>query len=198
MLPIPSLLQMDIIKPLSSKWGLMTPSGPILGLNKRWKIKLRSKLQPACSRAVYQQCVRNQGGWAGEVGRGVFFFNSFVLLLNFCCILFSLEAGGEVRVSSSFFLVSSARIRTKRGDDLGRGVQAGKPESEFICPPPQLSRISALGVAGGMNQARHHSLCPSLLNLLPLSTRVLRQAVTATMAQHLPRLSAGFEWPSER
>lgn len=50
-----------------------------------------------------------------------------------------------------------------------------------------------------MNQARHHSLCPTLLNLLPLSTQVLRQAITATMA---PAIYSGylfvFEWPSER
>lgn len=59
--PLPSLLQMDIIKPLAGEWGLMTPSGPILGLNKRWKIKLRSKLHTACSHAVYQQCAGNQG-----------------------------------------------------------------------------------------------------------------------------------------
>lgn len=79
--PLPSLLQMDIIKPLAGEWGLMTPSGPILGLNKRWKIKLRSKLQPACSRAVYQQRVRNQGrqrkGWA------VFPYSSVVVVLRF-------------------------------------------------------------------------------------------------------------------
>jgi len=51
-LPIPSLLQMDVIKPLAGEWGLMTPSGPILGLNEWRKITLRSKLQPVCSRAV--------------------------------------------------------------------------------------------------------------------------------------------------
>ena len=64
----------------------MTPSGPILGLNKRWKIKLRSKLQPACSRAVYQQCVRNQRekktGWA------VFPYSSVVVLLFLPTFLF--------------------------------------------------------------------------------------------------------------
>lgn len=76
--PLPSLLQMDIIKPLAGEWGLMTPSGPILGLNKRWKIKLRSKLQPACSRAVYQQCVRKQ--WDKKKGRAVFPHSSVVLL----------------------------------------------------------------------------------------------------------------------
>lgn len=88
MLPIPSLLQMDIIKPLSSKWGLMTPSGPILGLNKRRKIKLRSKLQPACSRAVYQQCVGNQ---SGKKAGWVFFFS--VILLNVGWILVSFGSG---------------------------------------------------------------------------------------------------------
>lgn len=98
------------------------------------------------------------------------------------------------------FLVSSARIRTKGADDLRLDIQVGEPESPFLTylSPPRLSRISALSVAGGMNQARHHSLCPSLLNLLPLSTQVLQQAITATMAPHLLRLSAGFEWPSER
>lgn len=88
-LPIPSLLQMDIIKPLSSKWGLMTPSGPILGLNKRWKIKLRSKLQPACSRTVYQQCVRNQKKEEKDKknkNKGGMFFYSSVVLRNFFCI----------------------------------------------------------------------------------------------------------------
>lgn len=45
--PLPSLLQMDLIKPLAGKWVLMTPSGPILGLNKWQKIKLLSKLQGA-------------------------------------------------------------------------------------------------------------------------------------------------------
>lgn len=84
MLPIPSLLQMDIIKPLSSKWGLMTPSGPILGLNKRRKIKLRSKLQPACSRAVYQQCVRNQSGEKRRSGLfSVIFLNVRWILVGF-------------------------------------------------------------------------------------------------------------------
>lgn len=70
---------MDIIKPLAGEWGLMTPSGPILGLNKRRKIKLRSKLQPACSRAVYQQCAKNRGQKKG--GMGCF---SPIHLLLFC------------------------------------------------------------------------------------------------------------------
>lgn len=66
------------------------------------------------------------------------------------------------------------------------GRRAREPFSHFwgqVYPsPPQLFHISTLRVAGGVNQARHHSLCPSLLNLLPLSTQVLRQAITATMA----------------
>lgn len=84
--PLPSLLQMDIIKPLAGKWGLMTPSGPILGLNKWWKIKLRSKLQPACSRAVYQQCARNQ---RGGKKRGGLFFHIHLLLFSFFRLLSS-------------------------------------------------------------------------------------------------------------
>lgn len=79
--PLPSLLQMDIIKPLAGEWGLMTPSGPILGLNKRRKIKLRSKLQPACSRAVYQQCAKNRG----QKKEGWVVFPLFIC----CCFAFS-------------------------------------------------------------------------------------------------------------
>lgn len=72
---------MDIIKPLAGEWGLMTPSGPILGLNKRRKIKLRSKLQPACSRAVYQQCAKNRG----QKKEGWVVFPLFIC----CCFVFS-------------------------------------------------------------------------------------------------------------
>lgn len=82
--PLSSLLQMDIIKPLAGEWGLMTPSGPILGLNKRWKIKLRSKLQLACSRAVYQQRARNQ---REKKRRGGLFFHIHLLLFSFFCLL---------------------------------------------------------------------------------------------------------------
>lgn len=82
--PLPSLLQMDIIKPLAGKWGLMTPSGPILGLNKWWKIKLRSKLQLACSRTVYQQCATNQR----EKRRGGLLFHIHLLLFSCFCLLF--------------------------------------------------------------------------------------------------------------
>lgn len=70
---------MDIIKSLADERGLMTQSGPILGLNKRWKIKLRSKLQPACSCAVYQQCARNKR--ETKKGRAVFPNQSVVVLL---------------------------------------------------------------------------------------------------------------------
>lgn len=80
--PLPSLLQMDIIKPLAGEWGLMTPSGPILDLNKRQKIKLRSKLQPACSRTVYQQCARKQKG--EKIRGGLFFLIHLLLLCDFC------------------------------------------------------------------------------------------------------------------
>jgi len=78
--PLPSLLQMDIIKPLAGEWGLMTLSGSILGLHKRWKIKLHSKLQPACSRAAYQQCDRNQGQ-KKRTKEGCFFQIHLIFLL---------------------------------------------------------------------------------------------------------------------
>lgn len=100
-LPIPSLLQMDIIKPLSSKWGLMTPSGPILGLNKRWKIKLRSKLQPACSRAVYQQCVRNQRRGEKKQGVGCFFSSHLLFCLISAVFSFCFESGEKLWGASS-------------------------------------------------------------------------------------------------
>lgn len=187
----------------------MTPSGPILGLNKRWKIKLHSKLQPACSRTVYQQCVRNQRREEKKnKGWDVFFYSS-VVLLNFCCIFILLwiwrEALRSFKWAHLSFLVSSVRVLTEGGDDLRWDIQVGERASPSLTSgrqvyqsPPQLSHISAPRVAGGMNQARHHSLCPGLLNLLPLSTQVLRQAITATMAPHSLGLSAGFEWLSER
>lgn len=95
---LPSLLQMDIIKPLAGEWGLMTPSGPILGLNKWRKIKLRSKLQPACSCTVYQQCAWNQGG---KKGLAVFLHSSVVVYAS--PSQFFLFRQGKHRFLSSIF-----------------------------------------------------------------------------------------------
>lgn len=79
----------------------MTLSGPILGLNKRWKLKLHSKLQPACSRAVYQQFARNQRfkkkGWIVFLHSSVvvllFFQRAFVLMIEELLSLEELKQG---------------------------------------------------------------------------------------------------------
>lgn len=167
--PVPSLLQMDIIKPLAGEWGLMTPSGPILGLNKRWKIKLRSKLQPACSRAVYQQCVRNQREKRRE---GRFSYSSVVLLLFLACYSFISKGREDTLYSGSAPSASCRRSWSRilnEGDDLRWNIQGWGLKGLSLClqhllylSSPQLSHISRLREAGGVNQVGHHSLCPRL------------------------------------
>ncbi len=166
---------MDIIKPLAGKWGLMTPSGPILGLYKRWKIKLRSKLQPACSRAVYQQCAKTKGKkeWVGC-------FSIFIC----CCFAFSAYFSSLFDDRGTFYLWETYSAKAGCCKSVLQAILLYDPEQEWwfkmkhsgmrserLSPSllglvylssPQLSHISAHREAGGMNQARHHSLCPSL------------------------------------
>lgn len=165
----------------------MTPSGPILGLNKRRKIKLRSKLQPACSRAVYQHCV---GNLRGKKAGWVFFFS--VILLNVWWILVSFGSGENlwgVQVSSSVFSVSKGKYQPNRRwfKMSHSGTRAVEPLSPFwrqVYPsPPQLSHISALRVAGG-----HESGLPSftLSESLKFAAAVNTSAVASNHSDNGP------------
>lgn len=133
----------------------MTPSGPILGLNKRRKIKLRSKLQPACSRAVYQQCVKNRG--QKKEGRVVF------PLFICCCFAFSAyfsflfyDRGGYF-----FYLWGTWRALLVLGCKKGSYCRIPNKSNDFICLHLSCP-IYTSTEAGGVNQTCHHSLCLSL------------------------------------
>lgn len=184
----------------------MTPSGPILGLNKRWKIKLRSKLQPACSRAVYQQCVRNQR--EKKTTRGGMFFYSSAVVLNFCWILFSFESAEDLwggQVWSSVFSLFSGKTLSKRGDDLRWDIQVREPE-ERLAPLLEASLSgspSAVPYICTRGGRWHESGSPSFIlsESLKFAATVNTSAAASNHSHNGPRLlllSATFEWPSER
>lgn len=130
----------------------MTLSGPILGLNKRWKLKLHSKLQPACSRAVYRQFARNhrfkKKGWI------VFLYSSVVVLLFSAC----------------FSCLDDRGTFKPQGTSTKRMRHSGKVWSLLglvYLSSPQLYK-SVHREAKDVNQGHYHLLCLSLVEMLQL------------------------------